>query len=305
MDTPGTLIEFMEAYRSEEDCRATLFRHRWPRGFSCPRCGNGDFYAIEDRGTYECRACRHQTSLTAGTVLHRTRTPLVKWFLAIYLLSSTKKAFPAAELSRQLGLSHHTAWLMRRKIVAAMTETSEAPLLGGVVEVDESFIGGYEKGVRGRGSKKKSMVAVFAEEGVDGSLALAHMRIIPDATRVTLHASVTAMVAPGSVVKTDGHTSYWGLKDLGYVHENKVSRLPDDPCGHLPWVHTVVSNLKRWILGTFHGVSGKHLQSYLDEFCYRLNRRFDRGDLFRRVLNRCASFFGPVTYAEFTAPELA
>ena len=142
MDHPKTLIEFMELYATEEDCRQAIFEHRWPHGFSCRRCGHDRAWPLRGRGLYECANCHYQGSVTAGTIFHKTRTDLRKWFLAIWLLASTKKAPSAAELSRQLGVTVKTAWLVRRKIQHAMGRREGELLLRGIVELDEGFLGG-------------------------------------------------------------------------------------------------------------------------------------------------------------------
>ncbi|MHB1412779.1 MAG: IS1595 family transposase [Thermoleophilia bacterium] len=301
MNGPKTMIEFMEMYKTEEDCRQALFAHRWPEGFRCPRCGHDRAYAHKKRPLYECTACGHQASLTAGTIFEGTRTDLKKWFLAIYLLAATKKPVSAAELSRQLGVAPFTAWTMRRKITNAMSRRQEELMLAGVVEMDESYVGGANKGIRGRGAKGKTPVAVMAQQNESGGCSLAHMQVTHDVGGLKLGEAATNYIVPGSVLATDGFASYLPLGKLGFDHQPLVMEGAENPAELLPWTHIVISNFKRWILDVFHGVSAKHLQSYLDEFCYRFNRRAQRTDLFRRVLNRCARFTEPVTYAQLTA----
>jgi len=301
MDSPKTLIGFMEMYRIEEDCRQALFEHRWPEGFQCPRCGHDQAYSLKTRPLYECTRCGHQASVTAGTIFEGTRTDLKKWFLAIYLLATTKKPLSSAELGRQLGVATQTAWTMRRKIMHAMTRRKGELMLAGVVEMDESYIGGVRSGIRGRGAAGKTPVAVMAKQNERGGCSLAHIQVIGDISGLSLGDAATSHVAPGSIVATDGLPAYGKLASLGYDHQPLVVGNAQSASELLPWVHIIISNFKRWILDVFHGVSAKHLQSYLDEFCYRLNRRKQRTDLFRRVLNRCARFTNPVTYAQLTA----
>jgi len=301
--TPRSLIELFATFRTEEDCRHALFRHRWPDGFACPRCGGDHAYPIANRSTYECSACGHQTSVTAGTIFHKTRTPLLKWFAAIHLLSTTTKALSAAELARQLGVANQTAWTMRRKIVNAMVGDER---LCGLVEMDESYVGGKRAGSAARDTWKRTPVAVMAERTESGGLGEVAMSVIPDATARSLLSAARSSIAPGSQVATDGWRAYRFLAAAGYDHVAIVQGCPEMASEVLPLVHMVISNFKRWILDVFHGVSRKHLQSYLDEYVYRLNRRHARSDLFRRVLNRCCRYFGPITYAEITGrhPEL-
>lgn len=298
MDSPKTLMEFMEMYQTEADCRQALFEHRWPEGFRCPRCNHHRAYPIKSRQLFECAACGHQASLTAGTILEGTRVDLKKWFLAIYFLAATKKPPSAAELSRQLGIAPATAWTMRRKIVHAMTKREGELMLLGLVEMDESYVGGARKGKRGRGAQGKTPVAIMAERSKSGGFSLAHMQVVDSVSGLCLGEAAAAGVAPGSVIRTDGWGAYRGLANLGYDHEPMVQGDLESMAELLPWAHVVIANFKRWVLDVFHGVSPKHLQSYLDEFCYRLNRRRQRTDLFRRILNRCVRFTGPVTYAQ-------
>jgi transposase-like protein len=301
MDGPKTLMEFMDMYQTEEDCRQSLFEHRWPDGFSCPRCSCDRAYRLKSRPLFECARCGYQASLTAGTILQGARVELRKWFLAIYLLAATKKTLSSAELARQLGIAPQTAWTMRRKIMHAMSRREDELMLLGLVEMDESYVGGKKEGKRGRGAEGKTPVAVMAERSPAGGLSLAHMQVVERVNGLCLGKAAAAAVAPGSTILTDGWGAYRRLTAIGYVHEPHVQESPGDAVALLPWVHVVISNFKRWILDVFHGVSPKHLQSYLDEFCYRLNRRYVRTDLFRRILNRCVRYTEPTTYAQLTA----
>lgn len=303
MDHPRTLIEFMQLYPTEDACRRAIFEHRFSNGFLCPRCGHGRAWYLNRRALYECTACHYQGSPTAGTIFHNSRTDLRKWFLAIWLLASTKKAPSAAELSRQLGVTAKTAWLLRRKITHAMARRQGELLLFGLVELDEGFLGGKHSGPTSRGRRQphKTMVAVAAEQRPDGSMGQAHMCVIKDGSATSLGAAAHAAIRPGSLVRTDGWNGYAKLAGTGYLHEPRSLPSGADIDAWLPWSHIVLSNFKRWALDVFHGVSPAHLQAYLDEFCYRLNRRSQRLDLFRRILNRCLLYTEPVTYAMLTA----
>ncbi len=304
MDHPVTLIELMQLYPTEDACRRAIFEHRWPEGFSCPRCGHRHAWHLSGRDLYECARCHYQGSLTAGTVLARTRTDLRKWFLAVWLLASTKKAPSAAELARQLGVTAKTAWLLRRKITHAMARGEGELLLAGLVELDEGFIGGKRSGrPTGRRQPAKTMVAVAAERTSSGGFGRAHLCVVANGSAATLSATAAATISAGSCVRTDGWRGYRGLGSAGYEHLPRTlpRERPSDVDEWLPYSHLVLANFKRWTLDIFHGVSPGHLQAYLDEFCYRLNRRSQRRDLFRRVLNRCLLYAEPITYAELTA----
>ncbi len=174
-------------------------------------------------------------------------------------------------------------------------------MLAGVVEMDEAYVGGASKGKRGRGASGKTPVMVMARQNESGGCSLAHMQVIGDVSGPSLSLAAESYVASGSVAATDGLPSYRPLARHGFDHQPLVAVGIENPAELLPWVHIIISNLKRWILDVFHGVSAKHLQSYLDEYCYRYNRRRQRTDLFRRVLNRCVLYAEPVTYTQLTA----
>jgi len=297
VDHPKTLVGFMEMYPTEEACREALFEHRWKDGFRCPRCGHGVGWYLKGRGLFECARCAYQASVTAGTLFHKSRTDLRKWLIALWMLSSMKKPPSAAELSRQLGVTVKTGWLIRRKISHAMRRGEHELLFRGMVELDESVVGGHEPRTRTTPTRKR-LVAVLAEETAQGGLGRARLEIIPDACSKTLYAFAEEHITPGTRVRTDGWRGYECLRRGGYDHERNPQPTPQAAGELLPWVHTVISNFKRWLLDVFHGVSPKHLQAYLDEFCYRLNRRKVRLDLFRRLLNRCLLYTGPITYWE-------
>jgi len=303
MGHPLTLVGFMEMYPTQDACLRALFEQRWREGFRCPRCAHAVAWYLRGRGLYECAGCGYQASVTAGTLLHKTRTDLRKWLLAIWLLAAMKKPPSAAELSRQLGVTGKTAWLLRRRVTHAMRCGEHELLLRGVVELDESLVGGRERGSgkRGRTSQRKTLVAVSAEQTPRGGLGRAHLRVIDDASAKTLSNAARAQIQPGSTVKTDGWRAYRALANAGYLHEPHIQATPQAAAELLPWAHIVISNFKRWQLDVFHGVSPQHLQSYLDEFCYRLNRRDARLDLFRRILNRCVLYTPPITYSELIA----
>jgi len=302
MDHPRSLIEFMELYPTEAACAKAIFEHRWPEGFICARCGSKHAWYLQRRGLYECAHCHYQGSLTAGTIFHNSRTDLRKWFFAIWLLASTPKAPSAAELARQLGVTAKTAWLLRRKITHAMARREGELLLRGIVELDEGYLGGKrpQPDSCGRRQPHKTMVAIAAEQRPDGGLGRAHLCVIDDASAKSLSAAAQATIAASSLVQTDGWNGYVGLAGVGYGHRWRALPTGAEIDAWLPWSHIVLSNFKRWTLDVFHGVSPAHLQAYLDEFCYRLNRRGQRLDLFRRILNRCLLYTEPATYALLT-----
>jgi len=272
---PRCMAEFEERFSTESACRDYLFRVRWPDGWRCPRCGAKQGWP-NVRRLMECRACGHQSSLTAGTVFHGTKRPLRLWFKAIFLMVTQKNGVSAKALQGFLGVSYPTAWTWLHKLRRAMGHRRHARL-SGTVEVDDAYWGGYRKGERGRrkggGSKALLLVAVEVNEGATGRLRL--MRP-PDHTAKSLTNAVQCHVSPGSQVRTDGLSSYASLPTGGYDHVAKVLG-PNNGAravALLPNVHRTISLLKRWLLGTHQGApSGKHIARYLEEFEFRFNRR--------------------------------
>src|SRR4051794_11337337 len=278
-DLPEDMPSFVARFGSDEQCREYLFEARWPEGFRCAACGHDDAYTLKTKIVYECVACRKQHSLLAGTIFEQTKTGLSRWFLAIYLVTSSKGGIAATELQRQLGLgSCGTAWSWLHKIRKAMVRPERRPLAGRV-EADEAHLGGPKPGKRGRGAAGKTLLAgaVEAGRGKARGRRLGRLRLasLADASAESLEAFLAANVAKPATVATDGWRGYLGLPAKGYDHEPvSLSTSWSDAALRLPGIHLVFSLVKRWLLGTHHGaVSEKHLPAYLDEYVFRFNRR--------------------------------
>lgn len=294
---PRNLTEFDAEFGSEEACRDYLFRLRWPDGFQCPRCGHGKYWPVREV-LLQCCDCGCQTSVTAGTVFQDTRTPLRLWFQAMWWVTTQKNGASALGLQRVLGLKQYqTAWTWLHKLRGAMVRPGR-DLLSGRVEVDETYLGGLEEGLRGRKTQSKALIVVAAQEDGRG-IGRIRMRLVPDASAESLHRFVQDSVQPGSVIHTDGWRGYSGLNAKGYVHEVTVVKGRKETASELlPRVHRVISLLKRWLMGTHQGaVSHKHLDYYLDEFTFRFNRRKSRsrGMLFFRLAQQAVAIM-PSTY---------
>ena len=291
-DYPRTMVEFEERFATETACRAYLQRLRWPEGFRCPKCKGTEAWTTE-RDLYHCGACGFQVSVTAGTIFHRSRKPLALWFRAMWQITSQKYGANALGLQRVLGLgSYHTAWEWLHRLRRAMVRPGR-DRLAGVVEVDESYVGGERPGKRGRGAENKALVMVAVEDKSQGQkkeMGRIRLRRVPDASAESLQGFIVANVEPGSMIRTDGWDGYNQISKEGFRHEvvRKTNVIGDDP---LPACHRVISLFKRWLLGTYQGaVQPEHLDYYLDEFTFRFNRRSSqsRGKLFLRLVQQAA-----------------
>jgi transposase-like protein len=282
-----SLIRFQREFNSEEICESYLLNKRWPNGFRCPHCEHDQYYYVQKRKLYECRQCGTQTSVTAGTIMHKTKLPLLKWFWAIYLVVHDKRGRSALSLADLLEVNYRTAWRMLHKIRRAMSEQDANYQLSGFVEMDDAYFGSPKKGKDGRGTTK-AKVAVALSTDEEGRPRFLRMQVIDKVTIEEIHRVAKSCIAKGSTILSDGHSSYKQLKNIGYQHISKTYYKEDNE-EFLKWLHTIISNAKAFVDGTYHGLGQKHLQAYLDEFCYRFNRRFFPNELFGRLLNACVS----------------
>jgi len=282
-DFPKTIFEFQQWFPDEEACTKFLIQSRWPEGFVCPRCGYNEYFWIDTRKLLECKQCHYQASVTAGTIMHRSKMPLTLWFHAAYLVSTLTPGLSALQFQRQVGLSsYQTAFTMLHKLRAAMVRQNRDRLLG-LVEVDETYIGGPEPGKKGRGAGGK--VIVIGAVDVRGKFAnRVRLKVIPNVTQEALTTFVQENAEQGATIRTDEWMGYNKLDQAGYRHEID----PD-----LKHIHRVFSNLKTWLLGTHHGVSPQHLQAYLNEYTFRFNRRGTPMAAFQTVLGLSKERMGP------------
>ncbi|MGH2873498.1 MAG: IS1595 family transposase [Solirubrobacteraceae bacterium] len=304
VDYPRSLGEFQSWFSTDADCLDYLEWLRWPTGFVCPRCGNAGGWRVADGGL-KCAACKARTAITAGTLFDRRRTPLTVWFQVCWEFATAKDGVSALSLQQTLQIgSYQTAWAMLHRLRSVLVRPGRE-LLSGRVQVDETYIGGEEAGLAGgRAKGKKALVVVAVEVKSPKGYGRCRMRIIPDGSGEALHAFIADTVAPESTVTTDGWNGYLGIERAGYIHHRLSQRaakaLGEDPDKLLPGVHRVVSLAKRWLLSTHQGaVETAHLESYLDEFCFRFNRRRSRsrGLVFYRVL-QLAVGHDPVRYRQ-------
>lgn len=317
------ILDFVARFGTEEACIAHLAELRWPGGYVCPKCGARAAWRLTARPrTYECGTCHHQESVTAGTIFHRTRTALPKWFLAAYLMGCDKRGVSAKFLQRELGVAYQTAWTIAHKLRHGLTEDAAHPL-SGFLEADETFIGGRgDPASPGRSTDNpdKSLVVAAVEKepapkNKNGKHGHAVKRqhgfyagniriaVLPAATATELGAFIKANVAAKSHLLTDGFKGYQGRDaTLGdYLkHTPIVQDAGANAAEFFPIIHTVFSNIKAWLVGTHHGVSAKHLPRYLREWAYRFNRR-NLPDVLAPYLIRRAVECATITYDQIVA----
>src|SRR3954462_3346719 len=320
---PTDLPSFQARFGTDEQCRDYLFEARWPDGFRCTGCGHADAYRHKKRLIDECVACGKQHSLLAGTIFEQTKTGLARWFLAVYLVTSSKRGISAMELQRQMGFGRDgPAWPWLQKIRRAMVARDREPL-GGRVEADETLVGGARPGKPGRGAAGKTVVAGAVEsgrgKGEGRRLGRLRLEAVPDASGASLQGFLGRNVrspaagpaarrrgaaSPGEVA-TGGWRGYAGLAAEGSRHEPiNLARSWGDAALRLPAIHLVFALAKRWLLGTHHGaVRPKHLQRYLDEYVFRFNRRTAKSisHRFARLIEQ-AVLTSPTTYRAISHP---
>ena len=304
---PKSVGEFQAWFASDADCLDYLEWLRWPDGFVCPTCGHDDGWRLGD-GRYKCSVCMTRSSVTAGTIFDRTRTPLTVWFTACWLFATGKDGISALSLKRVLEIgSYQTAWAMLHRLRSVLVRPGR-DLLSGTVQVDETYVGGVEPGLAGgRAPGKKVLTGIAVEVREPRGLGRCRIAPVADASAESLQGFVMDHVEPGSTIVTDGWPPYQGLAHLGYVHDRRSQGAArargDDPVKLLPAVHRVASLAKRWLLGTHQGsVDDAHLVSYLDEFVFRFNRRRSRsrGMVFYRVLELAVAH-EPMRYQDLIA----
>ena len=294
------LVSLIDRFPNDDACREYLEKLRWPSGVACPRCGDMSVSEIHDRGQWDCNSCRYQFSVTAGTIMHRSHLPLRKWFLAIYLMCESKKGMSANQLKRTLGVASKTAWFLCHRIREAMgNDPFTGPTLFGIVEVDETWVGGLQRG-KGRGpySTTNKAIVVGAVQR-DGRIRLEH---IPNTRKATLHDFIRRTVKDeAQAIYTDEFLSYKGVGDDNTRHETVQHNLNEWVVGdvHTNSIEGVWGLLKRSIMGAFHKVSVKHLDRYLEELEWRFNNR-DNPHIFRDTLRRIMDT-DALTYRVLTA----
>jgi len=306
------LIDFISKFPDEESCRTKLREYRERHGVVCPRCGSILHYWKRDKECFECKSCHYRQSLKANTVMHGSQLPVRYWFIAMHLLTSTKKSISASELQRQLGhRNYNPIWAMLHKLRVAMGTRDSRYEVSGMVEVDEGFFstevpeGDKDKPLkRGKGSQKKTKVLVMAQTGAGmptkksdkpTSVKYIKMIVINDLKSETVDGKVRLNVDPSSVIISDDSKSYTNFCKLVKEHIHQVIR-PKKVGKVLPWVHIAISNAKRLLLNIYHDIRPEYLQNYLNEFCWKFNRRFFGEALFDRLMVAAVAYKNQFRY---------
>ena len=297
-----TYREFVQKFPDNETCMNFLENLRWPTGFVCPKCKVAASPWRQTRGRLVCASCHHQTTVGAGTIFDKTRTPLTTWFEAAWHVTTAKNGLSAKTLERTMGVRYRTAWMMLQRFRVAMVRIEREQLTGNV-EVDETFVGGViHDGKRGRGTERP-IVVIAVEIMQPKGFGRVRMQHIPDASAKNLHQFIKNAVAPGATIITDGWRGYIGLAEKGYDHKKvNISALGDPAHVLMPGVHRIAALLKRWVLGTHQGsFASGHLQAYIEEYTFRFNRRKSksRGLVFRRLLEQAVTT-APITETAVT-----
>jgi hypothetical protein len=309
---PKTLLEFVAQFNTDEACLRYLVTHRWPEGFICPSCESSRGWWLAKYGRFECTACRKQTSPLSGTIMHRSHLPIHLWFWSAYLMATLTPGISAVQLQRQLGLkSDETAWYLLHRLRKAMVAPNRE-LLGGVIEADETHIGGPAKGKKDRGVAKaenKTLIAGAVEvvtyktkKGIEKErVGRLRLEVLSSADQAAIKRFLNRNVALKSAIKTDGWLGYSSGALAGYTHDRTVQSQSKGPARYAPHIHQAFGNLKAWLLGTHHGVDPKYVQSYLDEFVFRFNRREHPMAAFSTLLG-IASRQKPLTLRNLVEP---
>jgi hypothetical protein len=303
------LIKFIESFPDESSCRIKFKEFRDEQGVICRKCGSKDHYWLKTVEQYQCKQCKTRTSLRSGTVMQASNLPFRHWFIAIHLLTGTKKTFSALELQRQIGHKfYEPIWYMLQKLRMTMGSRDSKYQLDKIVELDEGFFESVDTEKdddkkstpkkRGRGSQKQTKVMVMASTvhvfnkikkyNKPTKFRFVRMIVVDNLKGQTVGVKVSENIKYDTVVKTDNYSSYSKIKENVWCHiPQKVN--PKDAGKVLPWVHTMISNAKRTLLGVHHMISTKYYQNYLDEFCYKVNRRNFGEQIFDRLLIACVT----------------
>ena len=299
------LLDFIQTFPDEDSCKVKFKEIREKEGVVCRKCGCKEHYWLSTIEYFKCKKCGARTPLKSGTVLENTKLPVRYWFIAMHLITSTKKTFSALELQRQLGHKYYEPiWAMLHKLRIIMGKRDDQYYLTENIELDEGFFevaleNKEETLKRGRGSQRQAKVLVMTSQKTikakeqkpnkkTSKLKFIKMKVLDSLNAKNIDTQVVEQIHPRSTIKTDGFRSYTNLKNYVKRHVSQV--VPSNEASKfLPWVHTMIANAKRNLLGIHHMMSIEYIQNYLNEFCYKVNRRYYGEDIFERLLIASAS----------------
>lgn len=300
-----SMVAFLKKYGTEQACWDALFELRWPQGFRCPECGNATHCELKSRKVLQCHRCHHQASLTARTVFEKTKLPLTTWFLAIFLLTQSKTGLSAVALSRHLGVSYNTAWLVKQKLMQTMRERDDSKPLSGPVQVDDAYWGGERRGgKRGRGASGKTPFVAAVACTTDGRPLAMRMTPVKGFRSDSIGRWANTHLCPEAEVTSDGLHCFRAIVDTCRHCSIATGGGPSSvEKPEFTWVNTMLGNVKNALHGTYHAVRGIHLGRYLGAFAYRFNRRFQLETMIER-LAYVAWLTAPLPYRFATMAEV-
>ena len=282
-----SLQNFFKQFGTEEQCRTALVQWRWPQGFVCPKCGHQKYCQLRNRKLFQCSKCRHQSSLTSGSIFDNTKLPLNVWFLAIYFVTQSKKSISALSLMRTVGVSYNSAHLMKHKIQQVMKERDDSQPLSSFIQVDDAYWGGKKRdGIRGRGATGKIPFIAAVCSNAEGHPLRIRFSQIQSFSKESIKLWATKHVISSFTVTSDGLRCFLAFGDAGIHHKAILTgggpesvKIPE-----FKWVNTILGNVKRFFHGIYHSLSERHFSKYLAEFCYRFNRRFNIAEMIPRFM---------------------
>jgi hypothetical protein len=274
-----SLFDFQQQFSTDNQCLAYLAAEKWKNGYVCSKCGHTHYCAGMSQYSRQCTRCKHTDSPTSGTLFHKVKFPLVKAFYIVYFVATSKKGIASTELSRKLGLGQKTCWYFKRKVMKAM-QSSDNYLLTGKIDVDEFFVGGQEKGKKGRGKENKKLV-VLAIEKKERGISRMYGKVIEKADSKNLGGFMRTKIEPQANIKTD---KWLGYKPLKKDFENLVQVDSGEKGGNFPEIHRAIMLFKAWLRGIYHRVND--LQAYIDEYTYRFNRHLMKTSIFQNLISR-------------------
>lgn len=274
-----SLLDFNDKFSTDESCYEYLSEIKWKNGYGCAKCGNEKYFAGKQPSSRTCSRCKYSESVTAHTLFHKLKFPLRKAFYIAFLVVSGKKGISTYDLERKLSLRQKTCWLFKRKVMEAMKSGGKS-LLEGDIEVDEFFVGGQEKGKKGRGNDKKKLV-VLAIKKVQKGIYQSYAQVIPAANHIELAAFFDLHISKSASIRTDGWKGYLPLKE---EYKNLIFENSGTKGKSFPLMHRQIMMIKGWLRGIHHQC--KHLQAYLNEFNYRFNRLTNPKRIFHNLIIR-------------------